>query len=240
MQTSSNLHFDDWVHYCFTKGHLDFSGTSGDPADVVEQRSSQFSRIDAPTLAQYLTALFEAPEFVADKYTDDQIAAATWYVFGVATCYISEVLDSKVAIEWQSRCLRSIATMYTNLFDRVCGKRGTDPDSELIGSEKVDVAVYMIWDMDNLQYATRTPEREPHLVEPTMEILRTVLTRCRTSSCIASALHGIGHLYSMHDREGHEEISLRLQQMVDDFLSVRDPPEWIREYAIQARNGEVL
>jgi len=231
--------FDEWVTYCFTYGHGDFSGTSPDGEEAVAAREARFFGMNAALLTQYLTRLFEAPAFIADRYTDDQIAEATWFIFGCGSGYIGDMRSGAVPQELQARCMRSITTLYTDLFDRVCGRRGTDPDSELHHTVNLDMAVYMIWDMDHLEGAVMFPEKGPHLVEPGIEVLQNVLTRCRTSACLVSALHGIGHIYCTHNYNGNKEIARRLRAMVDDFVSRRELPEWLAEYAAHAREGYV-
>lgn len=230
--------FDEWVHYCLTKGRADFSGT-GEPVEDYETWERRFHGMDRVLLTEYLTRLFAAPAWLAERYTDDQIADATWFTFGCASGYIGDMRSKSVPAELQVRCMRSIATLYTDLFDRVCGRRGADPDSDLRDAVEIDGAVYMIWDMDNLEGAIMFPEKGPHLVEPGIEILQAVLDRCRTSACLVSALHGIGHIYCIHSYQGSKEIARRLQAMVDEFLAKRSPPEWLCEYAANAREGAV-
>jgi hypothetical protein len=83
------------------------------------------------------------------------------------------------------------------------------------------------------------PENAPHLVEPGIEVLESVLRNCRTSACRVSALHGIGHIYFTHNQGGSKEIALRLQEIIDAFTDREDLPEWLRDYAAHAREGYV-
>ena len=114
-------------------------------------------------------------------------------------------------------------------------------ETELHGEKGIDCAVYMIWDMDHIESSVMCPELWPHLVEPGIGVLETVLTKCRTSACLISALHGIGHIYGYLTRQGHTEktITARLQSIVDSFLKNRSMPDWLREYALEAREGHV-
>ncbi len=227
--------FDEWVHYCFTHGQNDFSGWGGLGA---QDERARFLSIDPGTLATYLTRLFESPTFSADKYTDDQIAKATWFLFGIGSAYLGTVRKSPINPALQSRCIRSVATMYTDLFDRVCGTRGTDPDTDLCDKAAIDIAVYMIWDMDQLEGAVMFPDGGP-LREVCIEVLQTILTRCRTSTCLISALHGIGHIYGHSRYKGDLDLCQRLEGIIDTFLASRSLPEWVREYAALARDGAV-
>lgn len=225
--------FDDWVEYCFTQAYVDFSFPSGgsgyEEADV---RADKFCCFDPIVLADYITTLFGSPGFIAQRYSDEQIADATWYLFGVASCYFGELFSDAVPTETQVRCMDLVATFYTDLFDLVCGKRGTDPDTDYTNSLSVDVAVYMIWELGNIGGAVMIPGRYPHVAESGFGVLKTVLEKCRTSSCLMSALHGLGHI-QMDNPE-------RVEQIIDDFLSNRQIPMWLHEYAMRAREGAVL
>lgn len=231
--------FEQWVTYCFTQGHGDFSGTSPDDEEAVQAREARFFSMDPSLLTTYLTQLFESPSFVAERYTDNQIAEATWFIFGCGSGYIGDMRRGTVLPDLQVRCVRAITTLYTDLFDRVCGHHGTDPDSDLRDTVEVDGAVYMMWDMDHLEGTVMFPEKGPHLVEPGIEVLESVLRRCRTSACRVSALHGIGHIYCIHNYQGDKAIAARLGAIVDAFTEREDLPEWLRDYAAHAREGYV-
>lgn len=239
MSWSVQPSFDQWVQYAFTKAVDDFWERSGDVEDVVRFREASFLDLDPVCVTEYLTRLFESPAFIADRYSNDQIADATSFLFGIGSEYFLEVQSNAVPADLQARCIRSVTRLYTDLYDRVCGQRGTDPDSDLRETCKVDGAVYMIWDMNYLECTVMFPERNRHLVEPGIEVLETVLRRCRTSACRVSALHGIGHIRCAHEYGGDGTIVERLKGIVDEFVRVRDLPDWLREYAACARDGGV-
>lgn len=232
METHQPPSFDEWVHYCVVQGYSDFSDSS--------VHDNRFLRIPLPLLAEYLTMLFESPAWLAERYTDADLGNFTSFVFGVASWYISLVRRGPLPHDVQTRCIDSIATLYTDLFDKVCGARGADPDTDLRELSEIDGAVYMIWDMDCLEGTVLFPHEHPHLVEPGINIIQTVLDRCRTSTCLISALHGAGHIVGFHSRSGNDAIVSRVQGIIDIFLRRRRAPEWVREYALDAREGMVL
>lgn len=239
MGTSVPPSFDDWVRYSFTKAADDFWDRSHDAEDVVRSREALFLDIEATCITQYLTRLFESPAFIANRYSDDQVADATSFLFGIGSEYFVDVQSSKVPADMQVRCIRSLATLYTDLYDRICGRRGTDPDADLRETCEIDGAVYMIWDMNYVECTVMFPDRNPHLVEPGIEVLETVLQQCRTSACRVSALHGIGHIRCAREYEGDRVIAERLKAIIDEFVRGRDLPDWLSEYAACARDGGV-
>lgn len=240
MNSSDVVEFDEWVDYCFTHGRADFMGTSGDSDDVQNAREKKYLSLKPVVVTEYLIRLFESPSFVIDRYSDDQIAEATWFIFGNASEYLHDARSDEVPPDMQVRCIRSLMTLYKDLYDRVCGRRGTDYDTDLRSTDDVDGAVYMIWDMDCLEGAIMFPKRGAILVEPCLEVLETVLRKSRTSACRISALHGIGHIGSHYASTDQSSwIVQRLQRTVDAFLQRQDIPEWVRDYALCARNGVV-
>lgn len=231
--------FEDWVEYCFTRGYDDFHGETDDPDEVLEELEERFICMDPTALAQHMMRLFKAPSFIADRYSDDQIGSATWFIFGCASSYFGTIRSSQIEPELQINCIRSITTLYTDLFDKVCGRRGSDPDTDLREVCRVDGAVYRIWDMDQLEGAVMFPRKGPHLVEPGRRVLETVLKRCRTSACLVSALHAISSIYCIHSGFGNKAMAERMRRMIDEFLNTREIPDWVREYAACAREGHV-
>src|SRR6185295_3678708 len=105
---------------------------------------------------------------------------------------------------------RAIPKIYVDLFDRLCNREVVVSD-DLSGFEPLDGAVYMIWDMGAICMPLIFRNEEPDLRTIGFQGLETILTECVTPACMASALHGLGHLQD-YNREGVEAI-------VDRFLS---------------------
>ena len=81
--------FDEWIWYCFEQGPKDDRTSYGSPGyEDVESRNQRFLCQDPPVgitpriLAEYAIRLFRAPGFVVDRYSDEQIGAAIWFIFG--------------------------------------------------------------------------------------------------------------------------------------------------------------
>ncbi len=235
--------FDEWVHDCFTQedeeGAEQFSPVNQSNEDQELLLSSTPHMIDTT----FLTRLFESPGFVADRYSREQIAACIWYIFGVRSDMMYHVIHSDVPEDLKVRCYQSISTLYTDLFDKVCGIDLDTPDSDPRNGRGIDGAVYMIWDMDRLEIPLYFPSKHPQLVEPSIQILESVLLHCKTTTCLLSALHGIGHACQCDARGGkpeHRVIATRLRSIVDRFLKARQIPKWLKEYAHEAKAGAVL
>lgn len=223
--------FDEWVDYCFTRGDEDFhAGLNGPDYAVVRARSAPFLNIDPPVLADYIITLFENPEYIADKYTDDQIGKAVWFLFGQGSDYFYDLLSEDVEKSLQVRCMCSVETLYLRLFDRVCCMRGREPNGEYIRTEP-DSAVYMIWDMGHIA-GWINDKQFPHLFNTGLQVLENVLMKCRTSTCMNSALHGLGHIHSVHPQH--------CERIIDRFLSEREIQEEVHDNALAARSGGIL
>ncbi len=217
------------MDYCFVHGYADFANATNEAA---EARDERFAPVRGFVLCDYLTRLFESRGFVAERYTDAQIAAGVWFIFGIASEYL-RYADWPCDVRATSRCIRAIGTMYRDLFDCVCGDHGSDSQSERIDAG-VDCAVYMIWDMDSSLGAGLAGSNwaAGQIAEAELAVLDMALFCCRTSACQVSALHGIGEII-VPRREG--QVTERLRQLIDRYLAERSPPEWLREYAALAR-----
>lgn len=234
--------FDEWVEYSFTQGHADFEACSaaGEPDAAMERAARFVDDLPAELLARYVLRLFEDPVWVGQRYNERQIAEWIWYFFGIATQTLRTLYEAPLEQDLQIRCVHSVATVYTDLFDSLCCDRGRRPDECFIQHRDLDIAVGMIWDMDGgLEYPLFQPQDRPQLFEPTFGVLAHILDRCRTSTCRYSALHGLGHLVCFH-RHKDEQIALRCVGLIDCFLAREGIPDWLADYARVARRGDVL
>ncbi|TVQ34601.1 MAG: hypothetical protein EA376_00015 [Phycisphaeraceae bacterium] len=232
MNNTETPSFEEWVHYCFTQGYSDFhTEPDADHYEAHEQRRQRFVDIDPKALSEHIIRLFSNPAFLADEYTDQQIADAVWFIFGLATTYFLHLRSEVVPRNVQIRCIESVATLYTDLFDRLCDKHDVDPNKSSSKDTPLEDAVYMIWDMDCIEGAVMFPKHWPHLVDPGFRVLETILEKCRTVTCKESALHALGHIHMYHPE--------RVEKIIDKFLASPDQPGVLREYALDAREGAV-
>jgi hypothetical protein len=216
--------FDEWVRYCFTQGRADFKAND---SPIAEERRERYLSIPAPVVAEYTLRLFTKPDRIATDFSDDQIAEGVWFIF----CeYPSTWFAADLPADTQVCVMRAIASLYEQCFDRVCNARGVKPDDDL--DSELDIAVFMIWDMDGIECPAINPERHPHLVEPSFEVLEVALFRCRTATCKRSALHALGHLVNVHPK--------RVHAMIDRYFVLPKQPRHLREYAKEVRAGEIL
>ena len=70
--TSQETHsFDEWLDYCFTRGIDDFNGRGSDSdSDAADARIDRFEGY-SPRVGEHLLRLFESPEFLSGRFTDD-------------------------------------------------------------------------------------------------------------------------------------------------------------------------
>lgn len=234
MVTEDFEKFEAWVEYCFTSGYADFMRSSS-PNDsffeAKEARHEAFTQMSAARVVAHMIRLFEDPGVIVDKYDEQQIGDATWFIFGIGGQCFVRAMSEEVEASEQVRLIRAIETMYVECFDRVCCMRGTMNDEPCYDFFHVDGAVYMIGDMGGFPNWMRGRGSLPHFVDPILEVLTNILKRCRTSTCHISALHGLGH-----NVRGHPE---RIGAIIDRYLTRSDLLDWVRSYAMDARRGAV-
>jgi hypothetical protein len=226
--------FDEWVVYCFEHGRADFQATAeakGGDHSAIEEREARFGALSSTQVAEYCWELFSSPGFLAERYSDDQIADATWFLFGIGSSYLRAIRAESVPRELQVDVVRSVSAMYTELFDRVCD-RGEGADVDVRSSRPIDIAVSMIWDMECIATPLHKAAGLQHLVDPCFEVLETALLRCASPSCKRSALHGLGHVCHHHPD--------RVRALIGRYYALPGQPEWLDEYAVTAWRGAVL
>lgn len=176
----------------------------------------------------YLTRLFEAPEFLRDRFAPEQLEQGLWYVNGSIDPMTLAFFDRGIKPATRERGLRSVGIFFERFFaigpSRGLGHRSRE-------AVPIDTVCYMWWDNfptyggpDDVS----TPEENALLLGLMQRILEVPSPRCRES-----ALHGLGHWQTYHP----EAVGV----MINGFLA-RHPEidDDLRHYAWQAREGAVL
>lgn len=229
--------YEAWRRYGFTQACADLYRENDEDA---EERWCHFAYIPAETILSYLTRCFEEAASLVDDFTAKEIGDAVEKgIFGAESNFFLTLLKGGLQPQRVAQCYRAVATLYRDCFDRMCCRGAADPDGDYINlrsvddgaSDYLDGAVYMIWDTDTIDVAIAFPDEHPELFEASVDVLRDVLLRCRTSTCKISALHGVGHLH-----DASPDVATRL---VDEYLERPGQPQWVIEYALRARRGGV-
>lgn len=220
--------FEDWVRYCFEVGY--------DASEAEADIDPRFETIEPVLLATRLNRLFLKPAFLAERYSDVDLAKGIWFIFGIASEYVRVALDPVVPVQLQQQWVSSLKSFYRDLLDRVCNDGGRRPDEDMYdtgrhtrpGCTNLDGAVYMIWDVNGLEGAAMSPG-EGHLVDPIFGVLESTLD-LRCSTCVISGLHGLNHLQEYH--------ADRVTKIISKFLTRRRGiPAWMKSYAECAACG---
>jgi len=221
------LTYEQWVRYIFDRDSaqwywekfLDLGNEWGEPLE------KHWYRRDSTVLCEYLTRLFREPDAVSVKYSRDQIASATWFIFG-SSAWMTVRLEPSVPESARVELVDSIHHVYRRLYAPLCAGL----ERVEINKDPLAIACYMIWDMDCLW-----PPKEPELAgikEAQYRVLEQSLT-IRSDVVRRSALHGLGDTHYRADPE-------RVAAIIDRFLIANaELPGFIFDYAIDARTGNV-
>ncbi len=232
MDQNAEPSFSDWVEYCFTLGVIDSKEELNGDDEVEYRRSCYVYNLNTSTLVEYIVRLFDAPEFIAGRYSRDQIASGIQFLFGHDSDYFPTIHEAQLERGARADCMRAVETLYLRLLDRVCCNGRRDLWAEFIESEPLDRAVFMIWDMGGIETFVMSADDRSPLVQTGFGVLESILRSCDTSTCMSSALHGLGHMHNRHPQ--------RCKRIIDAFLASREIPPWLREYAGEAQAGRVL
>lgn len=235
--SASQPRFEDWLRDLIHYETRDARGESlieGDgPNDELIECKHRIDQIGVIQQTAFLSQLFESPAVLSTRCTTEELAWLIHALLDDGSGYVHGVRDPRVPTALQVRWIRSIAPLYTDLFDSVCHDNG--PVSNPRGGPTINGVVFMIWDL-GLHYVFRLPEFS-HLAEPAIDVLQTILTRCTRIACQESALHGIGH--GIQSSWHHSARIPCLKMLVDEFLQRNDLADSVRAYALQAREGAV-
>lgn len=218
--------FDEWVRFVFDHPEARAHWFHEDRA--VERDFDADDPNHAVILVEYLTNLFENGSSLLGQYSDAQIATGLWYLFGVGSGHMRVIGSGSAPERNLIRMIRALSTLCHQVFAKRCG----DVLSHLSErGSRLDVAVYMIWDMDGIGLGSWGPELNS-VDRAMLDTLREILMIDNTA-CQESALHGLGESYS--------EAPTEVAAIVDEWLEKTLPKrEELIAYASAARVGDVL
>lgn len=186
------------------------------------------SSMNPATLAVYLARLFAAPAQSLAPYDDDTAAEILRGIVGGTGACLYDALS-----ECEDRAVVSVIEAIPCLFRDFIAPRCRPSLSESDGLDsKLEETAYMFYDSWLLSGVE--PGHDLYhecAAQPLLRALRETL-EIDHEMCQYAALHGLGHVR----RVGYAS---EIEAMIDSYLTLH-PASCLREYALQARRGEVL
>ena len=224
MMRLQNLPYDDWLEHAFGR-------------EVRFQRAPWYfdpdhDWWDPPPMeaVSYLTRLFEDPEPALQGFSDSQIAQGLTYLVNTSASGDNRWLCSiDVPIKDRLRCVGSIATLFSRLFEPRCARLLSHLSEADAGT--LNCVCYMWWDVFPSLALAGDPDL-PTLHESALLTMERV-PHLDSIACRESALHGLGHW--------QRDYTEKVIQIIDRFCeahSKADPR--LLAYAQSARCGCVL
>jgi hypothetical protein len=221
---SSGADFDLWIDFVFNHPVTDPSWYwSSEPFEHAWHDQEP----TPSTMVAYLTRLFEAPEFLFEQFSKDQIGEGLNLLINIA-CSGDITLFNDESVPWEERKrgFRSILSLYQRAFAPHCsnGTKGSNPKLEWI--------CFMFWDVVALGHTLKNPDEQREREAIVFSVLEQTLD-LPSLACQEAALHGLAH----HCFGGRRE---QVSAIVDRWLARQtDLLEWLRDYALAARVGAV-
>lgn len=219
----SHPSFPEWFHYQMTDAHDDFMGAN--TSIEAEGRMELIEEIPTGALLEFYLQFLNLPSSEFDICAPHQLGNAIWSLFGAnAALHHTDLGDRS------GEFFDALHRFYLNVLDERCCNWRAAPDDPYSQSEKLDTAVYMMWDMGGL-CVIPYDDLNVNWTSEAFDALTAILLRCRTSTCRLSILHGLGHA-------AHRQPLCT--PLIERFLSESDPPAWLRDYAEGAKRGAVM
>jgi len=188
----------------------------------------------------HLTRLFRSPSAVLTYYSDEQTNKRLCYIAFAATVISSSIVDATLPVTDRVACVTAMARLYDELFAPRCSPTLAAGQGDTSGSNPLSSACYMWWDILPLRPGMPHPAgpspagagRDSEALDiAAMATMRHAL-ELPSIACQESALHGLGHWACGYPAE--------VQAAVDAFLDNSNLHPRLRQYAGDARAGEVL
>lgn len=203
--------FDAWMAYLFDEPR-DADGSPDEQPSVWLER---YARQDTPkATAERIRRLFGDAGALLRSYSDDQVARGLQEIVDDGSLWA--LRDPRVPVVGRTRGLRSIVTLYAEVF----APRITVEHPKR--TPRLEHVCFMFFDIAPLDLGEDT----------VLDVLEQTLA-LPSPPCRRAALHGLGHAH--HHRPEH------VPPIVDRWLkSHRDAPQELRDYALAARTGHVM
>ncbi len=198
------------------------------PEWFFDMGAEYFEGTDAEII-QFFTRMFNESGSVLQKFSDEQLDQGLWYVFGAGSNFSFQMRDGKVPDSEKLALIRSIYTLYSDLFSRRCSPVLSHLDQP--GALPINSICYMLWDITALSYWEKNSKKEFFYLELLSMIENTLYLD--NIACVESGLHGLGHIqYYRRDQ---------VKKIISDFLKKRKGiPAELVEYAKNAQKGAIL
>ncbi|MBM5570358.1 MULTISPECIES: hypothetical protein [Deefgea] len=214
--------YQEWVSYIFSFSADSFWGLGA------ESEISTFDATDAE-LVDLTAYMLENCGREFASYSNEKISTALDFVFNNSYSDIAfSLISDSVPLESRMRLIRSIYCLYRDCFDVRC--------AEFLGhlNETTDNSLnqvcYMLWDISPIAYLGDRKNKQ-QLYDAMIDILEECMSLANPA-CVESALHGLGHLYSVSEDRIENLIASKLKSRV--FI-----PTSLKSYAELAMKGRV-
>lgn len=161
-------------------------------------------------------------------YSNEQLHYGLSYiVYNGASEVVFAIMSENVAVELRLRAMAGLKHVYSHVFESRCAPvlgHTREP-----GDNVLNYICYMLWDISPLSNWDRSPKRSI-FYRGVCDVMEHALTS-PNRACVESGLHGLGHIYSSYPE--------RVEEVIDNYLHVANPPKDLRQYAMDARRGHV-
>jgi hypothetical protein len=213
--------YADWLKYVFDRP-VTPNGWYFDLEDLVP--------FDADTngLVELVTTTFENCGRDLSLYSNEQLRYGLSYILdNGASDVVFSLMSEDVPLELRLRATASLKRVYSEVFESRC-EPVLGHISEA-GGNALNYTCYMLWDASPLSYWERSRERGM-FYRAVSEVMEHALSSSNRA-CVESGLHGLGHIHSYYPE--------RVEEVIDRYLNAPNPVAELRQYARDARRGNV-
>jgi hypothetical protein len=216
------LPFEDWLYFIF-----DHPATG--PEWYADPAAPYWDAPSALT-AQHLIRLFEDPCPALAGFTDAELNKGFWYLISPGLGEHMLCLDDPgVPIEDRVRCVRSVESLFRNLFVPRCSPHLSHRD--WANAAPLNSICYMWWDIMPV-YGGPSPDDRGALHSAAVETMTSIL-QLGSVACQESALHGLGHWRAYNPEQ--------IESVIDAFMvDHAEAHPGLLAYARNARCGCIL
>jgi hypothetical protein len=197
---------------------------------------------NAQQAVEYMTQLYSHPAFLIGRFSTWQIGTGIDFLINPSLDDHSfTLIDTRAPLRDRLDCIRSITTLYRDLFARVCARRclhGVLDDKE---PNQANNVCFMFWDTFPMFARTKHREacKEPnvrdhwedhvHIEDACLTVMEETL-KIDHPACQEGALHGLGEWVHAYPE--------RVTRVIEGFLATH-PNEQLSRYAGHALVGYV-
>ena len=229
------MEYNEWIDELFNREPINESDL-----DWSERFEEELYRMSSEQTLRLIAMTFERSGSDLARFSDVQASCGINLLTNECHDPLRAVYDIKVPLALRRRTIESFVPLYRDFFSQRCSNCPVNNSAKTL-----DIRCHMLWDAGSMSMYGFMVNGDPdgeELCEAMMAMFESILFLPHVA-CQKSALHGLGHsisICSWNKKRFPKSYAGKMIDMIKRFLKLKTLDPSIRQYAEQAKTGQLL